>query len=78
MEMRAHGGRGPGLGRSLLRQFQVLEHHARGKAAFIAAIGRGGGHLAGNGAIAGQAPALARRLGCDLEKAVRLEAELFG
>uniref|UniRef100_A0A0N5A4J2 LigA n=1 Tax=Parastrongyloides trichosuri TaxID=131310 RepID=A0A0N5A4J2_PARTI len=70
--------RGAGLGRGVLSQLEVFQHHGGGEAAFIIAVRRGGRHRTGPGVVAGHAPALARRLGGDLEEALGFEPQLLG
>src|SRR5437868_15153910 len=67
-----------GLGRSLLGELEVLQHHGRRETAVVVAIRRRRRHRARPGAIAGQAPALAGRLRSDLEESLRVQPQLLG
>ena len=73
----AHRRVGADALRGFHRQLQVLEHQRRREPAFIIAVGGRVGADAGHRAIAGHRPALARRLGRDVEEGLRVEPELL-
>src|SRR4029453_9064718 len=60
-----------------LRELQILEHHGRGEARLIVAIGRRGRYWARDRAIARHRPALPRRLRGNVEQLLRIEPEFF-